>query len=313
MVVNQQPYRGRFAPSPTGPLHLGSLIAAVGSYLDAHANQGEWLVRIEDIDPPREVPGAADAILDTLEVYGFIWHGEVIKQSQRHAAYHAALEALAAQDLSYTCYCSRKDISQVATHRTSEGWVYPNTCRPAKHPANHQNVAPERPMRSTRLIATGTEHTDDLLRGPQHTDYVTDCGDFVLQRADGYFSYQLAVAVDDMWQGITHVIRGVDLLGSSPKQRYIMRCFNHTPPHYGHLPLILNTHGDKLSKQNFAVALPHDQAPIMLWLALDFLGQQPPTALRYASVDTLWQWAKQHWSLAKVNNTDRIYANNILI
>lgn len=288
-------YRGRFAPSPTGSLHFGSLVAAVGSYLEATAQQGEWLVRIEDIDPPREVAGAADDILDTLEHYGFAWDGPVLRQSDRHDAYIAALEQL--DTMVYPCHCSRKEIAAVAVTRNDSGLVYPGTCRPENRGKNDEE---RRPLRSLRLRCSGEFHFTDGIYGPQSIDLDTDCGDIVLRRVDGFFSYQLAVAVDDLYQGISHVVRGVDLLGSTPRQRYIMHCLGHETPHYSHLPLVVNEHGDKLSKQNLAQALPRDNVAGTLCAALQFLGQKPPAELAQCSPDDVWQWAKHHWQITHV-------------
>ena len=240
-------YRGRFAPSPTGPLHFGSLVAAVGSYLDARAAHGEWLVRMEDLDTPRNVPGAASGILRTLENYGFTWDGPVMYQSERIDAYRAALDALKQQGAVYPCACSRKEIEQ----------RYPGTCR--------AGIAPGRTARSWRV------RTDD-----------PDLDDFILLRADGVFAYQLAVVVDDEAQGITNVVRGADLLDSTPRQIYLQRLLGYRTPEYLHLPVALNAEGQKLSKQTRAPAIDDMPVGTALCAALRFLGHDIPQELEQA-------------------------------
>jgi glutamyl-Q tRNA(Asp) synthetase len=248
------PYRGRFAPSPTGPLHFGSLVAAVGSYLHARAAGGEWLVRMEDLDTPRCVPGAAEGILRTLERYGFAWDGDIMYQSARTEAYRAALESLKQRGLAYPCACSRKEVEL----------RYPGTCR--------GGIAPGRTARSWRV------RTDD--------------DDFILLRADGIFAYQLAVVVDDEAQGITHVVRGADLLDSTPRQVYLQRLLGYPTPAYVHLPLALNEAGQKLSKQTRAPAIDDMPAGATLLAALRFLGHAPPLELDPASPSEIWRWAQ---------------------
>jgi glutamyl-Q tRNA(Asp) synthetase len=284
-------YKGRFAPSPTGPLHFGSLIAAVGSYLEARANHGEWLVRMEDLDPPREVPAAADMILKTLEIYGFDWDGPVLYQSQRSAAYEAALETLRLQDQLYPCACTRKEIAD-SSHQGSEGPVYPGTCRSGLH------------KRAARAWRVRTDMTtigfDDSIQGYQSQLLERDIGDFILKRADGLYAYQLAIVVDDAGQGITHVVRGADLLDSTPRQIHLQRLLGLPTPHYAHLPVAVNDSGKKLSKQTLATPLDLADPAQVLWQALDFLGQSPGAELEHAGLRELWQWARQHWRLDAV-------------
>lgn len=284
------PYRGRFAPSPTGPLHFGSLVAAVGSYLDARTQGGEWLLRMEDVDTPRNVPGAADDILRTLSAFGFEWDGAVLYQSARFAAYDEALAGLQRVGLAYGCACSRKEIADSATHAAIDGGLaYPGTCR-AGLPLGRQ-------ARAWRLrVDDGELAFVDRLQGRivQHLEH--DVGDFVLRRADGLFAYQLAVVVDDAWQGITHVVRGADLLASTPRQIWLQRCLGYSVPTYAHLPVAANAAGEKLSKQTMARPLCADMAAAELLRALHFLGQPAPDVLARASLAEVWSWAREHWS-----------------
>ena len=287
-------YRGRFAPSPSGPLHFGSLVAAVGSYLDARAHGGEWLLRMEDLDTPRNVPGAADGILATLEAYGFEWDGPVLWQSTRFAAYAAALERLIAAGLAYGCACSRKEIGDSGSHPAVDGGLaYPGTCR--------NGLPAGRAARAWRLrvddTATGFV---DRLQGSVVQHLESDVGDFVLRRADGLFAYQLAVAVDDEFQAISDVVRGADLLASTPRQIWLQRCLGYATPRYAHLPVASNAAGEKLSKQTLAPALEAGQAGPTLVRALNFLGQRVPAQLATAPPAEVWAWALAHWSFAAI-------------
>jgi len=293
LTLQTQRYRGRFAPSPTGPLHFGSLVAAVASYLEAKSNNGQWLVRIEDIDQAREVPGAADDILFTLEQFGFSWDETVIYQSQRHAVYAAALEKLAAKALVYPCFCSRKEIADSAMHGL-DGLIYPGTCR---------NSAQEKPGRKPAMrikVPDSTISFDDALQGKIGQHLASEIGDFVLERADGFYAYQLAVVVDDAEQGISHVLRGADLLDSTPRQIYLQQALGFKTPHYAHVPIATNSQGEKLSKTTMANALDKTKPVLHLWQALDFLGQSPPETLKTASLNRLWEWAEMHWRLNSV-------------
>jgi len=286
------PYRGRFAPSPTGPLHFGSLIAAAGSYLEARAHGGAWLVRMEDLDPPREMPGAAGLILQTLETYGFEWNGPVLYQSQRSEAYEAALETLKANNQLYPCTCTRKEIADFAVQEGIEGAVYAGTCRTGLH---------GRAARAWRVRTTQQAISfDDAVQGYQSQILECDIGDFVLKRADGLYAYQLAVVVDDATQDITHAVRGADLLDSTPRQIWLQRLLGLPTPHYAHLPIAANVAGEKLSKQTRAQSLPLDDPSPWLWRALQFLGQNPPPELTQAPLAALWQWAHGNWHLATV-------------
>ncbi|MBS1191086.1 MAG: Glutamyl-tRNA synthetase, class Ic [Rhodocyclaceae bacterium] len=282
-------YRGRFAPSPTGPLHFGSLVAAVGSYLDARAHGGEWLVRMEDVDAPRNVPGAAEGILATLEAFGFEWQGEVLWQSQRLEAYQAALAELKSRGLAYGCACSRKEIAEAASHPAVDGGLaYPGTCR--------AGLPPGRPARAWRLRVPDEDWgCEDRLQGAVIQRLERDVGDFVLRRADGQFAYQLAVVVDDAFQEITDVVRGADLIDSTPRQIWLQHCLGVATPRYAHLPVATNAAGEKLSKQTRAPALDPARGGTELVRALAFLGQQPPAELARAGFPEIWQWARAHW------------------
>lgn len=285
-------YRGRFAPSPTGPLHFGSLVAAVASYLEARHRDGEWLVRIEDLDPPRVVAGAADDILRTLEACGMHWDGTVIYQSARHDAYHAALHRLRERDVIYPCACTRREIADSALAGV-EGPVYPGTCR--------NGVADRKAARALRIDTRGASIAfDDTLQGKVRRNLETEIGDFVLYRADQVFAYQLAVVVDDAEQGITDVVRGADLLDSTPRQIYLQQLLNLPSLRYTHVAIAVNAAGEKLSKQTLAAAIGAQQPLPELIRALHFLGQDPPRDLAAASVRELWQWAIAKWRIERV-------------
>lgn len=276
--------RGRFAPTPSGPLHFGSLVAALGSYLEARCRQGEWLLRIEDIDPPREVTGAVDAILRTLDAFGFEWDGTVIYQSRRTEAYRAALEALRRLDLVYPCACSRRQLVGHA-RRGVDGPVYPGTCQ--AHHGHDPALAQRFRMPADRLVF------DDGLLGRVACNLSYECGDFVLRRADGVYTYQLAVVVDDAEQGISHVVRGADLLTSTPRQIALQQALGLATPAYLHLPVALDEHGDKLSKQTLARAVEAARPLPALRAAAAFLGLSLP-----ADIDTpaeFWSAALAAW------------------
>lgn len=285
------PYRGRFAPSPTGPLHFGSLVAAVASYADAQAAQGEWLLRIEDVDIARARPGAADAILATLERFGFAWDGPVWRQSLRGDAYADALDRLDALGLVYTCHCSRRELAGARLSPIGER-VYPGTCRarppsPPARPTGNVRVA-----RRLRVPSTPVDFVDRH-DGRQSQDLAAEVGDFVLRRSDGLYAYQLAVVVDDAAQGITDVVRGADLLVSTARQVFLQRSLGYPTPRYLHVPVAVDRRGDKLSKQTRAPALSGDPLPALL-AAWRFLGQPAP-AEAPGSVAAFWAYARSHW------------------
>lgn len=291
-------YCGRFAPSPTGPLHFGSLVAAVGSYLEARHRLGTWLLRIEDLDGPRCQPGAIDSILRTLDAFGFEWDGEMLLQSQRDPAYRAAFESLRATGTVFPCACSRKEMADSQLHRpllsASDGaQIYPGTCR--------AGLPPGREIRAWRMRVDDTViGFEDMVQGMVKQRLAVETGDFILLRADGLFAYQLAVVVDDAEQGVTHVVRGADLLDSTPRQMLLQRALGVSTPVYAHLPVAVNTVGQKLSKQTQAAALDTSRPQVSLLRALQFLGQTPPDDLAVAKLDDFWHWAKRHWDLAKV-------------
>ena len=287
-------YRGRFAPSPTGPLHFGSLVTALGSYLQARSQQGEWLVRMEDIDPPREQPGAADRILLALEAYHLHWDGSVLYQSSRHEAYEAALAQLAEDHHTFPCGCSRKAIAnRLAATTIDSGFIYPGTCR--------NGLPPGTVPRATRVrVPNYRDSFIDTLQGRVETDLENDIGDFVVQRADGLYAYHLAVVVDDAEQGITDIVRGTDLLSSTPPQRYLQDCLSFPHPQYSHLPIAVNSQGQKLSKQTFATAIDTQNPEPTLTKALTFLGHPPAAELEGADPGLLMTWAIEHWDITKV-------------
>jgi glutamyl-Q tRNA(Asp) synthetase len=286
--------RSRFAPSPTGSLHFGSLVAAVGSYLDARTRGGEWLVRMEDVDTPRNVPGAAEGILSTLEAFGFAWDGAVLWQSARHEAYAEVLDQLRAIGLAYGCACSRKEITDSAMRPAIDGGLaYPGSCR--------GGLPTGKVARAWRLRVDNSETAFvDRVQGRIAHHLEDDVGDFVLQRADGLFAYQLAAVVDDQFQGITDVVRGADLLASTPRQIWLQRCLGFATPVYAHLPVAVNAAGEKLSKQTLAPALDIARAAEQLVAALRFLGQTVPGELVRAPVSEVWAWAMAHWSFAAI-------------
>jgi glutamyl-Q tRNA(Asp) synthetase len=286
-----QKYRGRFAPSPTGPLHFGSLVTALGSYLDAHSHGGEWLVRMEDLDRTREVVGAADEILSTLESFGFEWDGEVIYQSQRSQAYAEVLEQLMQQGQAYPCTCSRSEIAENA-EMGAEGPIYPGICRNRREAVDGSH--------SIRLLTQNREISfDDRVQGRVRQNPGLEIGDFVIRRRDGFHAYQLAVVVDDAWQGINQVVRGSDLLMSTPRQCYLQQLLQLPIPAYAHLPLAVDPEGRKLSKQ-YRDAPVDPQRPIdSLLQALAFLGQPLPDE-PLEDLQVFWHWAIENWSVDKI-------------
>lgn len=283
-------YRGRFAPSPTGALHFGSLIAAVASFADARAHRGEWLVRMEDLDRPREVPGAADDILRTLHAFGLHWDGSPVYQSRRTDAYAAALARLTALGLTYPCACSRTEIAQGGGEGI-EGPIYPGTCR--------NGLPAGRSARSIRLRTPPAEVSfRDRIQGDQAQDVAAQVGDFVLRRADGIHAYQLAVVVDDAWQGIDQVVRGADLLASTPRQILLQRALGLPQPAYAHIPVAVDSAGLKLSKTLASAPVdPADPLPALrrVWA---WLGQ-PAVPVGQSPTD-FWLHAIRLWHIERV-------------
>lgn len=290
--MNSASYVGRFAPSPTGPLHLGSLVAALASWLDARAAGGRWLVRMEDLDRPRCEPGAADTILRQLEAYGLTWDDEVLYQSRRDDAYAAALDALRSRGAVFPCSCSRSQLAQAP--RNAEGEIiYPGSCR--------LHSRSERTLHSWRVLAQDVStHFLDRVHGEMQQNLARKVGDFIVKRADGLFAYQLAVVVDDAFQGITHVVRGADLLWNTPRQIYLQSLLGLPMPAYAHVPLMTNAAGQKLSKQTQAPALSLTDRSEALAQALSALGHPPPADLSGAGPAELLAWASAHWHVENV-------------
>ena len=284
-------YIGRFAPSPTGLLHIGSLIGAVASYLDAKSHQGKWLLRMEDVDPPREKPGAAQAILQSLDDHGLHWDNDILWQSQRLDAYQQTLNQLLTNKQAFYCTCSRSDL------QASNG-IYQGQCRGrTQQPSGDHAIRLQVDNSSTGF--------DDAIQGYFAQHLQTDVGDVVLKRKDGLFAYQLAVVVDDHHQGISHIVRGSDLLDSTPRQIQLQKtlAFPLPPPGYAHTPIITNRQGHKLSKQTFAKPLLAGDACSNLLTALKFLNQLlPPEDLMQQTEDII-HWAISHWSLADIPKT----------
>ncbi len=333
-------YRGRFAPSPTGPLHFGSLVAAVGSYLDAKHHHGTWLVRMEDLDTPRCLPGLAEDILRTLAAFGIVSDEPVLYQCQRTAAYEETLRQLQTSGAVYPCCCTRKEIADSALHGI-EGLVYSGTCRDGV-PAGREGKAwrlrthnlflpplwrknsrgvPQHGERKTstpslalplqgggnveligsvKLNEDGIIQFNDTLQGQISQNLESEIGDFIVKRADGLFAYQLAVVVDDAFQNITHVVRGSDLLASTARQIHLQHLLELPTPVYMHLPVAVNDSGEKLSKQTLAAPVDTAQAVVTLISVLNFLQQQPPAELVNVSVKAVLDWAIQNWDASKL-------------
>ena len=280
-------YIGRFAPSPTGHLHLGSLVGALGGFLRARQAGGQWLVRMEDLDPPREVPGAADNILATLEAHGLEWDGPVLYQSQRLEVYQQALQQLIEQGDAYPCRCSRKQVMAQGSPGVY-GVIYAGTCR------NQALVKDDSP--AAWRIRTHNQPIQffDLRCGPHQQRLLSEVGDFIIKRADGFFAYQLAVVVDDAFQGITEVVRGEDLLDNTPRQIFLQHRLGYDTPTYLHLPLVTNHEGQKLSKQTFAPPLDRKKSGKNLLAALGHLGFGTPPELEAAENRAILEWALEN-------------------
>lgn len=278
---------GRFAPSPTGPLHYGSLLAAVASFLNARSTGGTWLVRIEDLDPPREMAGAADDILRTLEKYGLHWDQEVTYQSTRSQIYDAVLQQLTEKELVYRCSCTRKEIAQRGEK------IYSGYCRAGMNKKRKQYSlrvkVPDQPI-----------EWQDRVQGRQSANLFQMNGDFIVRRADGLHAYHLAVVVDDASQGITEIIRGADLLTSTNAQLFLQQQLDLDIPLYGHIPVAINGMGEKLSKQSGATAISELNPANTLYRALQDLGQQPPLELSKSTVGEILDWGILNWDLRKI-------------
>lgn len=281
-------YIGRFAPTPSGYLHFGSLVAALASYLDARSVGGQWLMRMEDLDPPREVAGAQRAILETLERYGFEWDGQLVTQSHRHDAYQEIINRWFSHGLAYACTCSRKQLEPF------QG-VYPGTCRNAGHSPDNAAIRIRVPELLYRF--------EDRVQGSFQQHLGREVGDFVIRRRDGFYAYQLAVVIDDALQGVTDIVRGADLLDSTPRQLYLQELLGLRQPRYLHVPLIIQPDGNKLGKSYRSPPLTPDQATPLLLRALRALGQQPGTELLHASPRELLNWGIAHWEATQIPRT----------
>lgn len=288
-------YRGRFAPSPTGPLHFGSLVAATGSYLAARHAGGEWLVRIDDLDPPREVPGSAEQIVATLATFGFEWNESIVRQSSRAAAYEAAVSRLLDSGNAFYCSCSRAEI-EAATGPAHDGdeLRYPGWCRTGVRRPQRKLAVRFRTPPDPVAFSDGIQGTIAVAVG-------RDIGDFVIRRRDDLFAYQLAVVVDDAAQGITDIVRGADLLQSTPRQILLQRALRLPTPRYAHMPVATDHNGIKLSKSAGAASLDLQRPGEELWRVLRFLRQAPPCELRRCALSTLWSWAIANWKPTSLN------------
>ena len=297
-ATRSTPYIGRFAPSPTGPLHFGSLLTAVASFLEARRHDGQWLLRVEDIDPPREQPGASDEILAALELYGFEWDGAVTFQSASRGAHDKAVQQLLDAGKAYPCGCSRRDLADAP--RGALGIIYPGTCRDGCS-------ASEFALRiQTDDIPIAF---DDLLQGQQQQSLQSESGDFVILRRDGLIAYQLAVVVDDQLQEVTDVVRGIDLMDSTPRQIWLQQLLGYATPTYCHLPVAVNKLGQKLSKSHGAGGVDLQYPEGNLLLALQALGQRPPPELKTSGITDIWQWAFESWDIAVLEQMTEIPAS----
>lgn len=279
-------YVGRFAPSPTGALHFGSLLAALASFLDARAHHGRWLLRMEDLDPAREPPGAAQQILDTLDDFGLHWDGPVVYQSQRIDVYHQVLTSLIDQNQVYRCDCSRQRVRAMNS-------IYDNQCR-------NRQLPPESDYALRLKLPDTTITFEDRIQGRYQQHLTRECGDIVLCRRDGLVAYQLAVVVDDAWQGVTDIVRGYDLIDSTPRQIALQQLLSHAQPRYAHIPVASNQQGQKLSKQHFAKALDGRDAKRYLHEALRFLRQDLVAGSNRETPDSQLQRAIERWDIQRV-------------
>lgn len=276
-------YVGRFAPSPSGPLHFGSLVAALGSYFQAKANHGSWLVRIEDLDPPREMPGATQAILEALQAYQLHWDGEVVYQSQRHHLYQAQIDTWLENGDAYYCQCTRKQIKQ-------HGGFYPGTCRDKNLKEGAIRLKMTKPIASFFDLKHGTIQIPEQLVNE----------DFIIKRRDGLFAYNLAVVLDDIDQGVTEVVRGADLIEPTGRQISLYQILGQPEVSYLHLPLAIDDNGNKLSKQNHATAIDIDNPKPALLKAMTFLGFDIPEEIRASDIKNILRWGSENWQLEQL-------------
>ncbi|HWG68628.1 MAG TPA: tRNA glutamyl-Q(34) synthetase GluQRS [Steroidobacteraceae bacterium] len=286
---------GRFAPTPSGALHLGSLYAAAASFLDARAHGGRWLVRIEDLDPPREVAGSAAGILRTLQAFGFEWDGEPVRQSRRTECYADALRKLSERGLTFQCSCSRLQLEDEIR--------YPGTCR--EHPA-----AITLPTATRLRVEPGRVMFCDRIQGIYSQDVAAAVGDLIIRRRDQWFAYLLAVVVDDAAQGITHVVRGADLLDNTPRQIYLQRVLGLPSPAYAHVPLLTEPNDVKLAKSRRSVPLHPPEALPQLLAVFTLLGLEPPASLAATTIAEAWRWAIDAWDIKRVPKALHVHVTN---
>ena len=279
------PYVGRFAPTPSGDLHLGSLYTAVASFLDARVHRGHWLLRVEDLDRPREIAGSADGILRTLERFGFEWDGAIIRQYERAALYEEALSALRGQHLTFACSCSRAQLE--------DDLRYPGTCRT-------RQIAPGTAAAVRVRADPGQVQFTDLIQGTYRQNVADAVGDFILRRRDQIYAYVLAVTVDDAAQGVTRIVRGADLLDNTPRQIYLQRLLGLPEPSYAHVPVLTEADGGKLAKSRRSVRLSAESPLPQLLSVFSLLGLKPPPALASATIAEAWGWAITQWDLNRV-------------
>jgi len=289
---NSAIYKGRFAPSPTGELHFGSLLAAISSYLEAKKHNGQWIIRMEDLDQPRTVVGSADSILQTLDTFGFEWDGEVVFQSQRSALYEEYLQELISEHLIYRCDCSRNKLKESKSFP-----VYDGFCR------NKNNEIPAPYALRCKTPNTRLSFTDQI-QGNHSVDLNQQCGDFIVRRRDQLFAYQLAVICDDSEQAITDIVRGADLLTATPIQIYLQQQLQLAEPVYSHIPVAMHQQGRKLSKSHQDLAIFKHTPTAIMTQALSFLGQSPPGDLAKTDINGFWHWAINNWDLNKIPTTN---------
>ena len=292
------PYVGRFAPSPTGELHFGSLVAAVASYADAQHHKGAWLLRIDDVDQPRSIDGSSESIITALEAFGFRWDGPIRRQSERRHHYQDAIADLLKRSLAYSCRCSRRQIGKTARQGV-EGLVYPGTCRNWKGTSEEQTAI--------RLLTSGAEVTaSDRIAGDINQNLEADIGDFVIFRADGIAAYQLAVVVDDFLDNVTHVVRGADLVLSTPRQVYLQNRLDYPTPQYAHVPLVRDRDGVKISKSDGAFPLNPAKPLSALKAAWQFL-RQIPMPERVQDPEHFWTHAAKTWCIDLLQDAHSAY------
>ena len=279
---------GRFAPTPSGPLHFGSLVTALASYCEARSQQGQWLLRIEDVDTPRNVPGSADNIITTLEAFGFEWDGEIDFQSNQFEHYQQVLQSLLDQNLCYACECSRRSLRESNAKTGSLGLIYPGLCR-------NKNLDSESHSIRVNTSGSGNVEYGDQVYGPVTFDIEKQLGDFVLRRADGVFAYHLAVVLDDERQGINQIVRGADLLEATCLHLYLQKILGYHQPDYLHIPLVRNHSGDKLSKQTGATAIQIEKRTPLLIKALEVLGQPVDPHMQQACAEEILSAAIEAW------------------